>query len=445
MTAVAERRTSTTDGEHSAEDDTPIPPDEPGRSDDQPGRGERTRLIVVLGSLIAVAPLTIDMYLPALPAITADLGTTPTAVQLTLTGTLLGLALGQVIIGPLADALGRRRPLMVGLAIHVVASVLCAIAPNVATLGVLRVLEGFGAAAGAVVAAAVVRDRFSGLAAAKVFSRLLLVMGVAPILAPTLGSEVLRWTQWRGVFIALAVLGTALLAVATFALRESLPPERRRRGGLAGTARTYRSLVRDRVFVGLVAVAGLTMAALFAYVSGSSFVLQEQYGLDEQQFGITFGLGAAGLIAASQLNVRLLNRYRPQQILLTALVIGTVAGLALLMFALTEVGGLVAILLPLWTVLAACGLGLPNAPALALNRHGEAAGTAASMLGAVQFGVGALAAPLVGVLGTGSVGMGVVIAGGMLCALTVLVVVVRPFRLGALDDAPAAAAVATAH
>ncbi|MFE9203527.1 multidrug effflux MFS transporter [Micromonospora sp. NPDC007230] len=401
---------------------------------------QRLRLVLVLGSLIAIGPLTIDMYLPALPAITTDLHTTSAAVQLTLTGTLAGLALGQLLIGPLSDAVGRRKPLLAGIALHIVASMLCAIAPNIGIVGTLRVLQGLGVAASSVVAMAVVRDLFSGAAFARLFSRLMLVMGVAPILAPTLGSGLLRWSDWRGVFVALAVFGVLLVTVAAFGLAETLPPERRRRGGLAATGRDYLALLRDRTFVGLVLVAGLAMAALFAYVAGSSFVFQQQYGLDEQQFGIAFGAGAVGLITATQLNVRLLRRYSPQRILVTALGVGTAAGLVLLAVAATGFGGLAAILASLWVVLAAAGLAMPNAPALALSRHGEAAGTAAALLGAVQFGVGALAAPLVGVLGTGSVAMAAVVAGGMVAAMAVLLVVVRPARLAEVE--PAAVAVA---
>ncbi len=402
--------------------------------------GQRLRLVLVLGSLIAIGPLTIDMYLPALPAIVDDLSTTSAAVQLTLTGTLAGLAVGQLVIGPLSDALGRRTPLLAGTALHVLASLLCVIAPSVEVLGALRVLQGLGTAATAVVAMAVVRDLFSGAAFATLFSRLMLVMGVAPILAPTLGSEVLRWTSWRGIFVVLAIFGVALLAVAAFGLRETLPVALRRSGRMVDTVRTYGTLLRDRVFVGLVLVAGLAMAALFAYVAGSSFVLQEQYGLDEQEFGLAFGAGAVGLILATQLNVRLLRRYTPQRILVVSLVGGTVAALGLLVFAATGLGGLPALLATLWVVLAAAGLAMPNAPALALSRHGEAAGTASALLGAVQFGVGAVAAPLVGVLGTGAVAMALVVAGGMTCAIVVLLVVVRPARLGALDAVPVAGA-----
>lgn len=270
---------------------------------------QRVQLVLVLGAMIAIGPLTIDMYLPALPAITAGLQTTETAVQLTLTGTLLGLALGQLLVGPLSDVIGRRVPLLAGLALHIAASVLCVFAPTIGVLGVLRVLQGLGVAAATVVATAIVRDLFSGASFARIFSRLMLVMGLAPILAPTLGSGLLRWTEWRGVFAALAVLGALLIVVAALRLPETLPVVRRRHGGVGATMRDYRRLLNDRAFVGLVLVAGLAMAALFAYVSGSSFVLQEQYGLDEQQFGLAFGAGAVGLIAATQFNVRLLRRY----------------------------------------------------------------------------------------------------------------------------------------
>ncbi|MET8362074.1 Bcr/CflA family efflux MFS transporter [Micromonospora sp. NPDC005252] len=394
---------------------------------------QRARLVLVLGALIAIGPLTIDMYLPALPAITAGLQTTETAVQLTLTGTLLGLALGQLLIGPLSDVVGRRLPLLAGLAVHIVASVLCVFAPNIAVLGVLRVLQGLGVAAATVVATAVVRDLFSGASFARIFSRLMLVMGLAPILAPTLGSGLLRWTEWRGVFAALAVLGALLIVIAALQLPETLAVARRRHGGVAATLRDYRGLLNDRAFVGLVLVAGLAMASLFAYVSGSSFVLQREYGLDEQQFGLAFGAGAVGLIGATQFNIRLLRRYTPQQILISALIAGTAAGLLLVVFAATGVGGLGTLLASLWLVLAAAGLALPNAPALAMSRHSEAAGTAAALLGAVQFGVGALSAPLAGLFGTGSVPMAVVIAGGMAAALAVMVLVVPRATLGAVD------------
>jgi DHA1 family bicyclomycin/chloramphenicol resistance-like MFS transporter len=394
---------------------------------------------LTLGAFVAVGPLTIDMYLPGLPTIAADLGTTASAVQLTLTGTLVGLALGQLVLGPLSDALGRRRPLLAGTALHVLASLLTLVAPNIAVLGALRVLQGVGSAAGAVIALAIVRDLFDGRAAATMLSRLFLVIGAAPVLAPTIGGEVLRHTTWRGLFVVLAVYGVLLLAGGWFALRETLPADRRRRSGVAATLRTYRSLLRDRTYVGLVLVAGLTMAGLFSYIAGSSFVYQGQYGLSEQEFGLFFGVGAVWLIAATQLNPVLLRRWSPGQVLVGGTTGAALAGAVLLVLAAFDRGGLIGVALPLWAVLFAAGLAMPNAPALALSRHGEAAGAAAALLGAVQFGIGAAVSPVVGLLGNDAVAMGTVILAGLTSALLVLVAVVRPWRLAPRDDSGVAA------
>jgi MFS transporter, DHA1 family, multidrug resistance protein len=394
----------------------------------------RLRLVLVLGALIALGPLTIDMYLPALPTIVDDLETTSAAVQLTLTGTLVGLALGQLLVGPLSDTFGRRRPLLVGVGVHVLASLLILVAPNIAVLGGLRVLQGVGAAAASVVTMAIVRDLFVGRAAATLFSRLMLVLGVAPVLAPTIGGEVLRFTSWRGVFVVLAVLALMLLVVAAVALPETLPEARRRPLGMRNTLRTYRGLLHDRTFVGLVLVAGLAMSGLFGYVAGSSFVFQEQFGLDEQQFGLLFGAGALFLIGATQLNAALLRRFEPRAILPFGLVLATLAGAVLLVLAATGTGGIVGVVAPLWTVLFATGLVMPNAPTLALARHGEAAGTASSLLGATQMGVGAIVSPLVGVLGNSAVAMGAVMTGGAAVGLAVLLTVVRPWTLADLES-----------
>ncbi len=418
----------------------------PGTADPAVAKGPATtpspapgmaRTALVLGAFVAVGPLTIDMYLPALPTIATELETTEAAVQLTLTGTLVGLALGQLVIGPLSDALGRRGPLLAGTALHVLSSLLILLAPTITVLGALRVLQGVGTAAGAVVALAVVRDLYVGRAAATMLSRLFLVMGAAPVLAPTIGGGVLAFTSWRGVFALLALYGVGLLVGGWFLLRETLPPAARRPSGPGATLRTYRGLLRDRAYVGLVLVAGLTMASLFGYVAGSSFVYQGQFGLDEQQFGLLFGAGAFWLIAATQLNPVFLRWSSPAQLLVLGTVLGLVAGAVLLGLALTGTGGLVGVVAPLWAVLFATGLALPNAPALALSRHGEAAGAAAALLGAVQFGVGAVVSPLVGVLGNDAAAMGGVVLVAMAAATLVLVTVVRPWQL-ADPDAPGA-------
>ncbi|WP_415971368.1 multidrug effflux MFS transporter [Rhodococcus sp. 077-4] len=391
----------------------------------EPTSKERLRVILVLGALIALGPLTIDMYLPALPAIADDLNTPSSAVQLTLAGTLVGLALGQLVIGPLSDIVGRRLPLIVGTGVHILASLACIVAPNIAVLGGLRVVQGLGAAAAAVVAMAIVRDLFSGRAAATVLSRLMLVMGVAPVLAPSLGGAVLLVGSWRLVFAALAIMGVALMTLAIVSLRETLPPERRRASGVMPVLRTYRSLLRDAQFVVLVLVAALAMSSLFAYIAGSSFVLQEEFGLDEQQFAIVFAAGAISLIGASQLNVLLLGRFAPVQIVLAALSFAVLAGGVMAVLAIAGIGGMAGFVVPLWFVLGAVGFVMPNAPALALSRHGEAAGGAAALLGAAQFGLGAIVAPIVGALGNDAVAVSttmVVTSAAALAALGIITV-----------------------
>jgi DHA1 family bicyclomycin/chloramphenicol resistance-like MFS transporter len=390
------------------------------QSAESPSGAARLKIILVLGALIALGPLTIDMYLPALPALGADLMASESAVQLTLTGTLVGLGLGQLVIGPLSDAVGRRKPLIAGTAVHIAASLLVLVAPNVLVLGLLRTLQGVGAAAAMVVAMAVVRDLFTGRAAATILSRLMLVMGAAPILAPSIGAGILLTGSWRGVFAVLAALGVVLLLVAIFLLKETLPPERRRTGAVRPVLATYRMLVTDKQFVVLALVAALGMSALFSYVSGSSFVLQDTFGLSQQEFGLVFAIGAVALIGASQLNVLLLNRFTAQQIVFGALAAGLAFGAVLVVFAASGFGGLPGFLVPLLLLLGAVGFVLPNAPALALSRHGEAAGTAAALLGAAQFGLGALIAPVVGVLGNDGPAMALTMTGGVLVALVAL-------------------------
>lgn len=380
-------------------------------------------MIVVLGVMVALGPLTIDMYLPALPKIADDLAVSSSVVQLTLTGTLAGLAVGQLIVGPLSDSLGRRRPLMAGIVLHIAASVLCMLAPNLVVLGLARVLQGAGAAAAMVVAIAVVGDLFAESAAATVLSRLMLVLGVAPVIAPSLGAAVLLRGSWHWVFAALVVLAGVLLGVAALALPETLPPSHRRPLRVRGIAATYAELLRDRRFVILVLVAALGMSGLFAYIAGASFVLQGTYGLDQQAFALVFGAGAVALIGATQFNVVLLRRFSPQTITLWALAAALLAGGVFVGLSVADVGGLAGFVVPVWAILGAMGLVIPNAPAVALSRHPDAAGTAAALLGAAQFGLGAAVAPLVGVLGNDELALSVVMAVSVLVALLALLAV----------------------
>jgi len=366
------------------------------------------------------------MYLPAFPSLGEDLKASDTAVQLTLTGMLGGLAVGQLFIGPLSDAVGRRLPLLLGLVTHVAASLICAIAPSIMVLSGVRVVQGFAGAAVSVVAMATVRDLFHGVAMVRMISRLMLVIGLAPILAPSIGGLILQWTDWRGIFVVLAAVAVVLIGVAAFGLQETLPPERRRPVGIMPTLRTYRSLFRDTTFIALVFMGGLMFSSLFIYVSGASFVLQGVYGLDERQFGLVFGANALTLTVFSQINPILVRRFGPTNVLTGAILFNVVASGLLVVTGATGFGGLAGILIPLAMVLGAAGLALPNTPALALTRHGEAAGTAAAMLGFVQFGVGAVVAPLVGLLGSDSaVPMGAVMLAVTLLALALMFGVVR--------------------
>jgi MFS transporter, DHA1 family, multidrug resistance protein len=392
-------------------------------------RPSRVRYALLLGSLMALSPLTLDTYLPALPAIVADFGTSPAAVQLTLTGSLLGLAVGQLFVGPLSDSFGRKRPLLVGVSLHILASVLIIMAPSIEVLGALRVLQGLGGSAGTVIAMATVRDLFVGREAASLIARLMLVMGAAPMLAPALGSLLLRVADWQGVFVALAVYSLALVAVVTLGHRETLPPERRRPAGVGSVLRSFGVLLRDRVYVGLLLVGSLALAGMFSYIAGSSFVLQEQYGLSPGRFGLVFGAGALCFVIGTQTTGFLLRRFLPRQLLLGASLLGSSAGVLFLVLAGTGAGGLAGTLVPIWLVILAIGLAAPNSPALALSRHGERAGAAAALLGASQFGVGAVTSPLVGVLGNDALALALTMGGAQLLSLTVLLTVVRPWSL----------------
>lgn len=373
------------------------------------GRGLRLQRLVILGALSAFGPLSIDMYLPALPRLARDFGESASETQLTLSACLLGLALGQVIAGPISDSLGRRRPLLAGVAAYALASLLCVIAPSVAALVALRFVQGLAGAAGIVIARAVVRDLHAGVAAARYFSLLMLVNGLAPILAPIIGGQILRWTDWRGVFVTLAVIGAALALAVAAGLRETLPPDRRHRGGIPGTLTTFRRLLSERAFVGYALASGLAFAAMFAYISGSPFVLQEIYGVSPQLFSLMFGMNAFGIMLAGQTNARLVGRVAPRRLLVAGLGAQAVGGAALLVVVGTGIG-LWGILPALFVVVASIGLVSPNATSLAMEDHPRTAGSASALLGVLQYAVGAAAAPLVGLGGRTALPMALVIA-----------------------------------
>ena len=405
----------------------------------QPATPSRLKLVLMLGAITAFAPLSIDMYLPALPALARDFGTGPSEVQLTLSTFFFGLAFGQAIIGPLSDAIGRRRPLLIGLAAYTVASMLCAVAPSITALVAFRFIQGFAGAAGMVVARAIVRDLHTGVAAARFMSVLMLVSGLAPILAPVIGGQLLQFSPWQGIFWVLAAFGGMLVAVTWSGFRETLPADRRQTDGLRGTASTFRLLLTDRVFVGYALACGLSIAAVFSYIAGSSFVFQDVYGVSPQGFSLIFGANAIGLVAAGQINGRLVGRVEPMRLLTLGLATSAVGGLALLaVVASGEAGralGIVGFVVPLFFVIAPIGFIMPNASVLALSAGPpKVAGSASALLGLLQFGLGAAVAPLVGIAGSATaLPMAWLIAVLEVSALAVLLVLGRGFGLSALS------------
>jgi DHA1 family bicyclomycin/chloramphenicol resistance-like MFS transporter len=352
----------------------------------------RARYALILGGLSAFGPLSIDMYLPALPVMTGEFHSSAPVMQLTLSAFIIGLALGQLVIGPLSDALGRRRPLVAGLALYAVGSVLCAVSPTAELLIAARGVQAVGAAAGIVIARASVRDLFSGTAMTKFFS--MLVTGLAPILAPIVGGQVLTLTSWRGVFVVLTVFGVLLLAVVAVAMPEPLPAELRTPARPLTILRTYAGFLADRTFLGYALASGLMFGGLFAYVSGSSFVLQGVYGLTPQQFSLVFGMNGVGIVLAGQLNGRIVGRF-PERTLLTAGLLASAAGGFGVLLAVVAHLGLIGLLVPLFVLASSIGLVMPNSSSLALAENAKSAGSAAALLGVLQFMIGGVATPLV--------------------------------------------------
>lgn len=365
-----------------------------------PAPARRRTLILVLGSMSAFGALSFDMYLPAFPTIAADLRVSPAAVQLTLTVALIGIALGQFVMGPLSDRWGRRRPIIAGTALFFVSSLLITLAPTIEVMTALRLVQGFAGGIGIAVSRAVVRDLYSGAEASRFFSRLTLVFGVAPVVAPTIGAAVLEFTSWRGVFALLALYGLVMVVVGWRFLPETLPVERRRTGGLAEVGRGFKVLAADRRFWGYTAAQGLTFAGLFAYLSSGSFVLQEVYGVSAQAYGLIFGLNALGLVAVGQLNARLVGRRTPRTLLFAALAGAVAAGI--LMIGGAGLHSLTIVVAMLFVYIASLGMVAPNSTALALDGHAQMAGTAAALMGAVQSVIGAIAGPIVAALGASS-------------------------------------------
>lgn len=391
--------------------------------------GRRTLYIVLLGALTALGPFTVDLYLPAFPLLEADFQTTATAIQLTLTGTMIGFAIGQLVVGPLSDKVGRRMPLIVVTALHVLASIGAAVAPDLLLLGAARVLMGVGAAAGGVVAMAIVRDLFGGRRLVVMLSRLALVTGVAPVVAPLAGSALLAVMDWRGLFIVLACYGGVMLVSGLFFIPETLPRERRRDRGASTTLQRYKSVFSDRVFIGVLIIGGMTFSGLFSYLSASSFLFQQTHGLNAQEYGWLFAANSVGVVIGVQAASRLASRFGPQWVLAFSTAGLLISGTAIIVT--DQLGlGLWGTIVPLFVFMTSCGFSFPCVQVLALDRHGKAAGTAASVLGACNNGVAAIISPSVSLIagdaGITATTMASVMVGCAAVGVLALWLIVRP-------------------
>jgi len=403
----------------------------------------RVGVLLLLGALSAFAPLSFDLYLPALPQLATSLHTSDSLAQWTMSVCMIGLAVGQLVAGPLSDHVGRRRPLIVGVAVYAATALLCAAAPDVAVLIVLRLVQGLAGAAGIVVARAVVRDIYEGHQLARIFSLLGLVTGAAPVIAPLLGGQLLRLTDWRGLFVVLFLIGLLVLLACATVLPETLPASDRV-GGQSELPHAMTSLWRDRAFVGCTVAILLVGCSFFTYISLSSFVLQVHYGLSAQVFSYVFGVNSAGIMLGGYLNARLVRRIGAPRMLLAALGLAAAAGVACA--AAVELRlGLGGLLPPLFVVVACMGLVQPNLTALGLLHHAPRAGTASAVLGTAQFLGGSLTPPLVtAVVGATGASMTLTIAVGTLAALAVTVAIAMPaVRASALTNRNSEAKVVT--
>jgi DHA1 family bicyclomycin/chloramphenicol resistance-like MFS transporter len=380
----------------------------------------RLRLALILGSLSALGALSIDMYLPAMPGMSRQLHASGPVIQLTLTVFVIGLAAGQVLAGPLSDTWGRRRPLLAGMALYVAGSAWCALAPDAGQLIAARSMQSLGAAAAAVLARAIVRDLFEGTAMTRFFSTLMLVNGAAPVIAPVIGGQLLTVTTWRAVFIVLAAAGAVLLLAVALALPESLPAPCRQPARLHHTVHSLTGLARDWSYLRYVLAAALMFAAVFAYISGSSFVLQQAYGLSAQQFSLIFAANGVGMVLLGQLSGFLVGRGATENTLLrVSLTTASLSALGVLLCAALGLP-LPLLLACLFTAVAMLGVVLPNATSLAMAGHSSTAGAASSLQGLLQFLVGSLAASAMGLAGPGTaIPMGTTM---LVCATAALII-----------------------
>ncbi|MCW4458719.1 multidrug effflux MFS transporter [Microbacterium sp. MPKO10] len=394
---------------------------------------QRLVYILILGALAAIGPFTIDLYLPAFPALTEDFGVSDAAIQLTLTGTTIGFGCGMLFMGPWSDKVGRRLPLIIATSVHVASSILASVAPDVIMLGIFRVTQGAGAAAGGVVAMAMVRDLFGGKPLVRMLARLALVQGIAPVLAPVLGSQLLLVLPWRGLFWFLALYGLVVVVCVSLFIVETLPKERRTGKGHSTMRERYRNIFSDRIFIGVALVGAMNFSGLFSYLSSSSFLFQELYAMDAQQYGLLFGANSVGVVIGVQIAARLMRWWGPQWVLVCTTAVQVLTAVSMFVLSFTD-AGLLGVLIPLFFFIMSCGFTFPTIQVLGLVNHGREAGTAASLLGAMNFGVAGILSPVVGLLGVSTATMsGVMIVTALVATFSVWVIV-RPRTVPPLSD-----------
>jgi DHA1 family bicyclomycin/chloramphenicol resistance-like MFS transporter len=385
-------------------------------------------LVALLGSMTALGAVAGDIYLPSLPAIADHFAVSDGGAQATVSLTLLGGAVGQMVIGPISDVVGRRRPVLAGLALHVIASIGIVLTPTLGLLLALRFCQGIGNAAAAVVALAVVRDLYTGSKAARLISQLMLVIGAAPLLAPSLGAVIAHWAGWRATFWFLAAFGLGLAALVYWRLPDTLPPAQRGVRSPGALIRGYRGLVRDRRFLALALIPGLGQSALMAWVVSSPFVVMEVYRLPEPAFPAIFAAGGICLVAGAQVNAGFVRRVGPRRLLGLALPVSLAVSVGLLGVSAARIGGLGALIGPMFVVLFLAGMVAPNASALAMSRHGDAAGSAAALIGTVQTAMAAGITGLVSAIGGGQMGLAIVVAASLSVAMAVAAGAGRVYR-----------------
>jgi DHA1 family bicyclomycin/chloramphenicol resistance-like MFS transporter len=380
-------------------------------------KNNRLRLVLLLGAFSALGPLTIDMYLPSFPQIAADFGTPASLVQLSLTACLIGLGLGQIIMGPLSDIHGRRKPIIISLVIYLIASFVCAVSPNIIYFIAARFVQGFAASAGIVISRAIVRDLYSGPELTKFFSLLMLVNNVFPLIAPLAGSGVISFTTWVGVFVVLGTVGVVLVILATVNLKETLPVQNRISGNFGETIRGIQNLLKDRQFTGYALAQGIMIGGVFAYVSGTPFIYQNIYGASPQVFALLFASNGISLIIGSQVVGRLNHLISERRFLVIGLLVSSVSALAALLVILLN-GPLLALVVPLFFFVASIGTTSTASFSLAMESQSKRAGSASALLGLLPFLLGAFTSPLVGIAGEyTAVPMGIIILSTSLLAL----------------------------